>query len=61
MYEIIQNQMKLKSIAYDFFDEFSYSVKKNDWFEKFRRIIQFLVGFWNDNRHRYFEVGKLVT
>ena len=53
--------MKLKSIAYDFFDEFFYSVKKNDWFEEFRGIIQFLVEFWNDNRHRYLEVGKLVT
>jgi len=61
MYEIIQNQMKLKSIAYDFFDEFFYSVKKNDWFEEFRGIIQFLVEFWNDNRYRYLEVGKLVT
>ena len=57
----VWNYLKLKSITYDFFNEFFYSVKKDNWSKEFGGIIWFLVEFWNDDKHEYFEMGRLVT
>ena len=53
--------MELKSIADDFLNKFSYRIEENNRSEKFRGIIQFLVRFEDDDRHRSFEIRRPIT
>ena len=49
MDKVVQNQEELLSIADDFLDKFFYSIEKNNRSEEFREIIQFLIGFRDDD------------
>ena len=45
MYEIIQNWMELKSIAYNFLDKLSYSIEKEIGLKNLGESYNFLLGF----------------
>jgi len=53
--------MELNLIANYFLNEFPYGIKKDNGFERFRGIIQFLVRFGNNYGYGSFEVGRPIT
>ena len=49
MNEIVPSDIKLKSFGNNLLNQFTESVKENNWSEGFGVIVSWLVWLWDDN------------
>jgi len=56
MNEIYRNQLVLKSLANNFFDEISQSVEENNWLKHLRGVVSHFVRLGYDDRRGHLKV-----
>ena len=61
MDKIIGSHIKLETFFNDFLNELANCIEKYDRPECFGRVIQFLVGFWDNDHSRSFEMRRLIS